>query len=153
MVNFNSTMPLTISFLFLYLPLLFPLFLYFFHCLLLPPHSPINIGLLNTIQHHLVHKKNIIIYTPQFWQSLHIQISWFHSLISKVSQCFKEERRRLHHHHHLHLKILGFELLVVKDSRVRGLEFIMLSIWCNSNLFFNYSYEFIFVDCFILCIS
>ena len=93
MVNFNSTMPLTISFLSTQIPLPFLFFLYLFHCLLLPPHFPINRGLLYTIQITTFYPRKI----P--FHSLHIQISWFHSLISKVSQCFKEERRRLHHHH------------------------------------------------------
>ena len=79
MVNFNSTMPLTISFLFLYLPLKFHFsslsLFYFFHCLLLPLHFPINSSLIVLFKTHFI------------FLAIHI----FHSLVPKI---FKTSRRR-----------------------------------------------------------
>ena len=123
--------PLTISFSPIHIPLLFPFFVYFFHCLLLPLHFPINRSLfLFTNTHHNEEGQTLL-----FLFSSHI----FHSLILWVFKTSRRRRRRLHHHHQPYFSVtitittlssqLG--LLVVKDSRC-GFKIFMLFIRCIS---------------------
>ena len=148
-------MPLTISFLFLYLPLKFHFssisFFISFHCLLLPLHSPINSSLIllfNTLTHLHTNPSNIST-TPLYLYHL------FHSLILRV---FKTSRRReastpippatfQRLHHHYHLKFTALSCLLPRIQGSVGFEFVMLSIWCKSIFLFKHSYEFLFVAC------
>ena len=80
-------MSLTISLSPTHIPLLFLFFLYFFHCLLLPLHSPINTSLFFSSQHTilLIPFFNIPFFnTPFFNRPLYILvlvIHIFHSLV------------------------------------------------------------------------
>ena len=89
MVNFNIPPPLTIFLSPIHIPLLFLFFLYFFHCLLLPLHSPINSSLISLTNSHPKGEGQTLL--PFSSLLTYISSHLFHSLIPKV---FKSSRRR-----------------------------------------------------------
>ena len=93
MVNFNITTfpPYHLPFLYLPLkiPLLFLFFLYFFHCLLLPLHSPINSSLILLTNSHPKGEGQTLL--PFSSLLTYISSHLFHSLVFRV---FKTSRRR-----------------------------------------------------------
>ena len=151
MVNFNIPPPLTISLSPIHIPLLFPFFLYFFHCLLLPLHSPINSSLILLFKTHPNGEGQTLLFL--FSISHHI----FHSLILWIFKTSRRRRRRLHRHHQPYFNITipintlssRFGLLVVKDS----------SLWLQDlhaihTVYFDLAFKFIPLCClFIYCIS
>ena len=125
--------PLTISLSPIHIPLLFPFFVYFFHCLLLPLHFPINRSLF-LFTNSQIHTQ---------WGGTNPPLSLLHHIFhSLVFRVLKASRRRkggctitiitinfVHHHHHLAAHGLDYLL-----SRIQG--FVVFksscySIWCN----------------------
>ena len=101
MVNFNITTfpPCHLPFLYLPLkiPLLFLFFLYFFHCLLLPLHSPINSSLtLLTNSHPKGEGQTLLPFSSLL---TYISSHLFHSLVFRVFKTSRRRIRRCHHHH------------------------------------------------------
>ena len=116
-------------------------------------YSPINRGLLNTIQHHNLQPRIPFHNTSKFRQSPPLKVLGIHSLIPRVSQGFKEEERRLHHHQPAIKErpsssppcCSRIGSLAFKDSRFCGFKIFMLFHMVYFDYAFNYSSEYLFV--------
>ena len=144
--------PLTISLSPIHIPLLFPFFVYFFHCLLLPLHFPINRSLFLFT--------NSPIHTPMGRDKPSSFSSPSHFPFSNTMgfQDFKEEEKAStpsppapiqHHHRHHHLVFTawitcgqGFKSLWLQD------------LHAIHTVYFDLAFKFMPLCClFILCIS
>ena len=138
-----------------HIPLLFLFFLYFFHCLLLPLHSPINSSLILLTNTHPNGEGQTLLFL--FSISHHI----FHSLVFRV---FKSSRRRgavytitTSHQPSSPPSSSPWESRLLsysrEDLRVCDLRVLPTFHMVYFNLFFNYSFWVPLCCLFILCIS